>query len=70
MRSSQEVYTTKPGECNTGLANMRRMVMLAASLSSWKIMPHTVVVCTGDIEVDGVVAAILVVAWYLTTMRR
>ena len=44
--------------------------MLDASLSSWEIMPHTVVVCTGDIEVDGVVAAILVVAWYLTTMRR
>ena len=45
--------------------------MLAASLSSWAIMPHTILVCTGDIHVDGVLAAaVLVIAWYLTTTRR
>ena len=60
----------KPGACNTGLANMRRYMMLSASLSSWEIMPHTILVCTGDIHVDGVLAAVLVIAWYLTTTRR
>ena len=44
--------------------------MLGASLSSWEIMPHTILVCTGDIHVDGVLAAFLVIAWYLTTTRR
>ena len=39
--------------------------MLGASLSSWEIMPHTILVCTGDIHVDGVLAAVLVIAWYL-----
>ena len=34
--------------------------MLSASLSSWEIMPHTILVCTGDIHVDGVLAAVLV----------
>ena len=70
MRSSQEVITTKPGGLNTGLANMRRYVMFGASLSSWEIMPHTILVCTGDIHVDGVLAVVLVIAWYLTTTRR
>lgn len=41
--------------------------MLGASLSSWEIMPHTILVCTGDIHVDGVLAAVLVIAWYLNT---
>ena len=45
-------------------------MMLDASLSSWEIMPHTILVCTGDIHVDGVLAAFLVIAWYLTTTRR
>lgn len=44
--------------------------MLGASLSSWEIMPHTILVCTDDIHVDGVLAAVLVIAWYLTTTRR
>lgn len=44
--------------------------MLGASLSSWEIMPHTILVCTGVIHVDGVLAAVLVIAWYLTTTRR
>ena len=35
--------------------------MLAASLSSWEIMPHTILVCTGDIHVDDVLAAVLVI---------
>ena len=65
-----QVITTKPGACNTGLANMRRYMMLDASLSSWEIMAHTILVCTGDIHVDGVLAAVLVIAWYLTTTRR
>ncbi len=34
--------------------------MLGASLSSWEIMPHTILVCTGDIHVDGVLADRLV----------
>ena len=45
-------------------------MMLNASLSSWEIMAHTILVCTGDIHVDGVLAAVLVIAWYLTTTRR
>ena len=44
--------------------------MFGASLSSWGIMPHTILVCTGDIHVDGVLAVVLVIAWYLTTTRR
>ena len=44
--------------------------MSGASLSSWEIMPHTILVCTGDIHVDGVLAVVLVIAWYLTTTRR
>lgn len=44
--------------------------MFGASLSSWEIMPHTILVCTGDIHVDGVLAVVLVIAWYLTTARR
>lgn len=44
--------------------------MFRASLSSWEIMPHTILVCTGDIHVDGVLAVVLVIAWYLTTTRR
>lgn len=44
--------------------------MLRAFLSSWEIMPHTILVCTGDIHVDGVLAMVLVIAWYLTTTRR
>ncbi len=44
--------------------------MFGASLSSWEIMPHTILVCTGDIHVDGVLAVVLVIAWYLTTTRR
>lgn len=44
--------------------------MFGASLSSWEIMPHTILVCTGDIHVDGVLAEVLVIAWYLTTTRR
>ena len=45
-------------------------MMLDASLSSWEIMPHTVLVYAGDIHVDGVLAAVIVIAWYLTTTRR
>ncbi len=45
-------------------------MMLSASLSSWEIMPHTILVCTGDIHVDGALAAVLVIVWYLTTTRR
>ena len=44
--------------------------MFGASLSSWEIMPHTILECTGDIHVDGVLAVVLVIAWYLTTTRR
>ena len=44
--------------------------MFGASLSSWEIMPHTILVCTGDIHVDGVLAVVLVIAGYLTTTRR
>lgn len=44
--------------------------MFGASLSSWEIMPHTILVCTGDIHVDGLLAVVLVIAWYLTTTRR
>lgn len=37
-------------------------MMLDASLSSWEIMAHTILVCTGDIHVDGVLAVVLVIA--------
>lgn len=36
--------------------------MLGASLSLREIMPHTVLIYTGDIHVDGVLAVVLVIA--------
>ncbi len=38
-------------------------------ISSWEIMPHTVMVCTGVVNIDATVAAILVVAWLIRTKR-
>ncbi len=38
-------------------------------ISSWEIMPHTINVCTGDVNIDATVAAILVVAWLIRTKR-
>lgn len=37
--------------------------------SSWEIMPQAVMVCTGDVHIDGTIIAVLVFAWLIRTMR-
>ena len=40
--------------------------MLTHLFSSWEIiMPQSVAICTGDIHVDGLVLAVVVLAWLI-----
>lgn len=43
--------------------------MVTHLFSSWEIMPQALMVCTGDVYIDGSCVAILVIAWLVRTMR-
>ncbi len=35
--------------------------------SSWEIMPQAVTICTGDVNIDGTVLAIIAILWLIRT---
>ena len=35
--------------------------------SSWEIMPQAIMVCTGDVRIDGALVAILAIVWLIRT---
>ncbi len=43
--------------------------MLNVILASCEIMPHDIVVNTGDIHVDGLVLAVILAAWLIGKKR-
>ena len=58
--------TTKPSATNTGLViNDEEFRMATHLLSSWEIMPQCGAINTGDIHVDGLVLAVVVLVWLI-----
>ncbi len=43
--------------------------MTSHLFSSWEIMPQIIMVSTGDIHVDGALAAILAIVWLIRTLK-
>lgn len=48
---------------------MQGVVMPALTLASCQIMPHDIVVVTGDINIDGLVIAVIIAAWLIGKRR-
>ena len=48
---------------------MQGVGMLAFTLASCQIMPHDIVVVTGDINIDGLVIAVILAAWLIGKRR-
>lgn len=61
------VKTTKPSAGNTGLVIFDgEFKMLTHLFSSWEIiMPQSVAINTGDIHVDGLVLAVVMLVWLI-----
>ncbi len=43
--------------------------MPSFALASCQIMPHDIVVVTGDINIDGLVVAVIIAAWLIGKRR-
>lgn len=41
--------------------------MNAYLYSPWEIMPQAVTICTGDVNIDGTVLAIIAILWLIRT---
>lgn len=55
---------TKPSAINTGLVGFaRRLRVSKLILASWEILPQVSIIWTGDINIDGLVLALIVALW-------
>ena len=68
-KGSSAQITTKPSEATPGSSFFEEFKMTTHLFSSWEIMPQTIMVSTGDIHVDGALAAILAIVWLIRTLK-
>lgn len=55
---------TKPSAINTGLVGFaRRQRVSKLILASWETLPQVSIIWTGDINIDGLVLALIVALW-------
>lgn len=55
---------TKPSAINTGLVGFaRRLRVSKLILASWETLPQVSIIWTGDINIDGLVLALIVALW-------
>lgn len=55
---------TKPSAINTGLVGFaRRLRVSKLILASWETLPQVSIIWTGDINIDGLVLALIAALW-------